>query len=84
VTRLGCRLSPRADVYRPLVALNLAAGSANLDSAGAHLWTALFEGKHEDSAGDYDGLSDIDDLWAVPFDPADPVHTPSSRLKRSA
>ncbi len=49
---------------------------ANLDSVGAHLWTALFDGKHEDSADDYDGLSDIANLWAVPFDPADPVNTP--------
>jgi acyl-homoserine-lactone acylase len=48
----------------------------NLGSVGAHLWTALFEGKHEQSADDYDGLSDIADLWAVPFDPLDPVHTP--------
>lgn len=39
---------------------------ANLDSVGAHLWAAF-----------YDRLDGIADPWAIPFDPAQPVTTPS-------
>ncbi|MFP1677770.1 penicillin acylase family protein [Alloalcanivorax sp. C16-2] len=39
--------------------------TGNLNAVGAHVWTAIHE-----------RLAAIEDLWAVPFDAQDPVHTP--------
>ena len=40
--------------------------TGNLNAVGAHVWTAIWE-----------ELRDVPDLYAVPFDANDPVHTPS-------
>jgi acyl-homoserine-lactone acylase len=47
----------------------------NTDSVGVHVWTELW--KRLGGAPSGDGLPKVSDvLFAVPFDPADPVHTP--------
>lgn len=63
--------APSGDEAQACQVLTAWDNRANLDSVGAHIWTALFEG-----GDDYDGLRDIENLWATPFDAEDPVHTP--------
>ncbi len=52
-------------------------GFDNTDSVGAVLWHELMSAVRRDVEGGLDGL------WAVPFDPADALHTPSG-LKPAA
>lgn len=55
-----------ADLQQACDVLSAWDNRANLDSVGAHIWSALFA-----------ELSQIDDLWGTPFDPADPINTPA-------
>lgn len=52
-------------------------GFFNTDSVGAVLWHEFFSALNRDTEG---GLANV---WAVPFDPADPLNTPSG-LKPAA
>ncbi len=71
-----CGGSLSADEQQACQVLQNWDNTGNLNAVGAHVWTAIFEGRHRGEPDDYDGLSDIENLWAVPFDPQDPVHTP--------
>ena len=69
---LACPLQPDPDVLHGCAALAAWDGKADLHSRGAVLFREF-----------WNSASLIEDKWAVPFDPADPVNTPRG-LKPSA
>lgn len=63
----------RAEVAAACDALGKWDRRFDLDSRGAYLFAAF-----------WDGVRTIPDRWAVPFDPADPVHTPRGLVTAGA
>ncbi len=61
----GCRARTDAALLAACVVLDAWDGRADLDSRGAMLFREFWM-----------KVAELPDMWRVPFDPADPVHTP--------